>query len=123
MFRSTRRGAVLGVAAATLTFTALPAFAAENIIIGVPAAQSGPVGVADHQDWTNGVQMAIEDINAAGGVLGRQLEAKIIDLDMLSPEGNVAGFQALIEGVLLGECGKLRRNPVIDHDGRCIGFL
>ena len=98
MFRSTRRGAVLGVAAATLTFTALPVFAAENIIIGVPAAQSGPVGVADHQDWTNGVQMAIEDINAAGGVLGRQLEAKIIDLDMLSPEGNVAGFQALIEG-------------------------
>ena len=68
MFRSTRRGAVLGVAAATLTFTALPAFAAENIIIGVPAAQSGPVGVADHQDWTNGVQMAIEDINAAGAL-------------------------------------------------------
>ena len=74
------------------------AYAADNIVIGVPAAQSGPVGVADHQDWTNGVQMAIEDINASGGVLGRQLEAKIVDLDMMSPEGNVAGFQALIEG-------------------------
>lgn len=98
MFRSTRRGIALGVAATTLTFAMGPATAAENIIIGVPAAQSGPVGVADHQDWTNGVQMAIEDINAAGGVLGRQLEAKIIDLDMLTPEGNVAGFQALIEG-------------------------
>lgn len=72
--------------------------AAENIVIGVPAAQSGPVGVADHQDWTNGVMMAIEEINADGGVLGRQLEAKVIDLDMLSPEGNVAGFQSLIEG-------------------------
>lgn len=71
---------------------------AEPIVIGVPAAQSGPVGVADHQDWTNGVLMAIEEINAAGGVLGRELEAKIIDLDMLTPEGNVAGFQSLIEG-------------------------
>ena len=41
--------------------------------------------------------MAIEDINAKGGVLGRNLEAKIIDLDMLSPEGNIAGFQSLLE--------------------------
>ena len=71
---------------------------AQNIVIGVPAAQSGPVGVADHQDWTNGVLMAIEEINADGGVLGRELEAKIIDLDMMTPEGNVAGIQSLIEG-------------------------
>ncbi|MED5530757.1 MAG: ABC transporter substrate-binding protein [Pseudomonadota bacterium] len=55
------------------------------------------MGVADHQDWTNGVLMAIEDINSKGGVLGRNLEAKIIDLDMLSPEGNIAGFQSLLE--------------------------
>lgn len=98
MFRSTRRGAVLGAAAATAALAFGSAAAAESITIGVPAAQSGPVGVADHQDWTNGVMMAIEEINADGGVLGRQLEAKIIDLDMLTPEGNVAGFQALIEG-------------------------
>ncbi|HAD27475.1 MAG TPA: branched-chain amino acid ABC transporter substrate-binding protein [Rhodobacteraceae bacterium] len=77
---------------------ATPALAADPIILGIPAAQSGPVGVADHQDWTNGAMMAIEEINAAGGVKGRPIEAKIIDLDMLSPEGNVAGIQALIEG-------------------------
>ncbi|MGB0505134.1 MAG: ABC transporter substrate-binding protein [Pikeienuella sp.] len=98
MLRSTRRGFAVGLSAVALTAAAGLSAAADNIIIGVPAAQSGPVGVADHQDWTNGVQMAIEELNAAGGVLGRQLEAKIIDLDMLSPEGNVAGFQALIEG-------------------------
>ena len=93
-----RTYAKLALAASlTLGFTAAQA-SAENIIIGVPAAQSGPVGVADHQDWTNGVTMAIEEINANGGVLGRQLEAKIIDLDMLTPEGNVAGIQSLIEG-------------------------
>jgi branched-chain amino acid transport system substrate-binding protein len=82
---------------AVVTFSA-PVIAADPIIVGIPAAQSGPVGVADHQDWTNGALMAIEDINADGGVLGRPLEAKIIDLDMLTPEGNVAGIQALIEG-------------------------
>lgn len=84
-------------AAAVMTFSATT-MAADPIIVGIPAAQSGPVGVADHQDWTNGAMMAIEDINSDGGVLGRPLEAKIIDLDMLTPEGNVAGIQALIEG-------------------------
>lgn len=99
MFGLSRRKFTLGVSSVVLAsgFSAFAA-SAENIIIGVPAAQSGPVGVADHQDWTNGVMLAIEEINAAGGVLGRDLEAKIVDLDMLSPEGNVAGFQALIEG-------------------------
>lgn len=99
MFRSTRRNFTLGTAALAIAAgLGSPAAAEEPIVIGVPAAQSGPVGVADHQDWTNGLMMAIEEINAEGGVLGRPLEAKIVDLDMMSPEGNVAGFQALIEG-------------------------
>lgn len=94
-----RRNFVLGLAgAAVVGVLCSPVQAADPIIVGIPAAQSGPVGVADHEDWTNGASMAIEDINASGGVLGRQLEAKIIDLDMLTPEGNVAGIQALIEG-------------------------
>lgn len=98
MLASTRRAFALGSAVIAMSISMGVSAAAENIIIGVPAAQSGPVGVADHQDWTNGVTLAIEEINAAGGVLGRQLEAKIIDLDMMTPEGNVAGIQALIEG-------------------------
>jgi len=99
MFRQSKRNFVLGATSAVVaSCMTVMAASAENIIIGVPAAQSGPVGVADHQDWTNGLMMAIEEINADGGVLGRQLEAKIIDLDMLTPEGNVAGIQTLIEG-------------------------
>ena len=99
MTRLSRRKliAIAAGAVATSIFTA-PVNAADPIIIGIPAAQSGPVGVADHQDWTNGAALAIEEINAAGGVLGRELEAKVIDLDMLTPEGNVAGIQTLIEG-------------------------
>ena len=60
----------IAVAASLALGFATAQAAAENIVIGVPAAQSGPVGVADHQDWTNGVTMAIEEINANGGVLG-----------------------------------------------------
>ena len=73
------------------------ALGSQNILVGIPAAQSGPAGVADHQDWTNGALMAIEEINANGGVLGKQLEAKIIDMDILTPEGGVAAMQTLIE--------------------------
>jgi branched-chain amino acid transport system substrate-binding protein len=98
MFQLNRRKMLQATAVVGAMALATPAFAEDPIIIGIPAAQSGPVGVADHQDWTNGAQLAIEEINASGGVLGRQLEAKIVDLDMLSPEGNVAGFQALVEG-------------------------
>lgn len=98
MYKPSRRQFLHSTAAIfTAVSIAAPAFAAEPIILGIPAAQSGPVGVADHQDWTNGAMMAIEEINANGGVLGRPLEAKIVDLDMLSPEGNVAGIQTLIE--------------------------
>jgi len=98
MFPTNRRALTFAIAAlATGVTLGISIARAESIVIGVPAAQSGPVGVADHQDWTNGVTMAVEEVNAAGGVLGRPLEIKIVDLDMMSPEGNVAGFQALIE--------------------------
>ena len=82
------------VAAVSIT---APAFAADPILIGVPTAQSGPLGVADQQDWLNGITMAVEEINAAGGVNGRMLETRVVDIDLLTPEGTVAAFQALTE--------------------------
>lgn len=69
----------------------------EPIVLGMPVNQSGPVGVADHQDWINGVTLATEEINAAGGVLGRPLEMHIVDTDILSPEGTSAGFLAMAD--------------------------
>ena len=89
----------LMTSAATITAASIsaPAFAADPIVIGVPTAQSGPVGVADQQDWLNGVTMAVEEINAAGGVNGRMLETKVVDIDLLTPEGTVGAFQSLVE--------------------------
>lgn len=69
--------------------------AAQDILIGVPTSLTGVVGVADHGDWLNGVNMAIESINGAGGVNGRMLRAEVVDIDVLSPEGTVGAIQSL----------------------------
>ena len=71
--------------------------AADPIVIGLPLNQTGPVGVVDHEDHLNGTILAIEEINAAGGVLGRQIEYKVVDTDLLSPEGTQAAFQKLVD--------------------------
>jgi len=75
----------------------LTLFGADPIVIGLPLNQTGPVGVVDHQDHLNGTMLAIEEINAAGGVLGRQIETKVVDTDLLSPEGTQAAFQKLVD--------------------------
>lgn len=96
--RVNRRGA-LALAAALAASAALPqaAAAAGEIVIGLPTAQSSLAGVADHADWLNGVTMAVEAINAAGGVNGRMLATKVVDIDILSPEGTVGAMQALTD--------------------------
>ncbi len=63
-------------AAATLSFVG--AASAQNIVIGVSTAQTGPAAVAAEWElW--GVNLAIEEINAAGGVLGKKLEILVMD--------------------------------------------
>jgi branched-chain amino acid transport system substrate-binding protein len=67
----------------------------EPITIGMPIAQSGPAGIADHKDCWNGAILASEQINANGGVNGRPIQLDVTDIDILSPEGITAGFQKL----------------------------
>lgn len=74
---------------------AAPAASGDPITIGMPIAQSGPAGIADHKDCWNGAVLASEQINAAGGVKGRPLKLDVTDIDILSPEGITAGFQKL----------------------------
>jgi branched-chain amino acid transport system substrate-binding protein len=68
----------------------------EPITIGSPFAQTGPAGIADHQDCWNGTKLAIKEINAAGGVDGRPIELVVTDIDLLSPEGTTAAFEKLV---------------------------
>ena len=83
--------------ALALAGMATGALAADPIVIGLPLNQTGPVGVVDHADHLNGTILAIEEINAAGGVLGRKIETKVVDTDLLSPEGTQAAFQKLVD--------------------------
>ena len=70
---------------------------AQDILIGIPTAQSNLAGVADHGDCLNGAMMAIEMINTEGGINGRMLKPEVVDIDILSPEGAARAFQILSE--------------------------
>jgi branched-chain amino acid transport system substrate-binding protein len=66
----------VGGALAAVAFAA--PVAAQPIVIGVSTAQTGPAAVAAEWElW--GVNLAVEEINAAGGVLGRKLEILMMD--------------------------------------------
>ena len=99
--RLTRRGvlgSMSGAGALLSPFAVRPAAAASApILIGVPTAQTSMAGVADHQDYLNGTTLAIEEVNAAGGVLGRPLKAVVVDNDPISPESGQIAINKLID--------------------------
>lgn len=71
--------------------------ASEKILLGVPSSLSTPYGVADDQDHLNGTILAQEEINAAGGIKGREIELFVPDLDKLSPESARQSIAACID--------------------------
>ena len=95
----TRRTVVAGAGAVV----AMPwvartsALAAEPIALGVPTSQTAAAGVADHQDFLNGTTLAMEEINAAGGILGRPLKLFVVDMDVLSPESSKQAIAACVD--------------------------
>jgi branched-chain amino acid transport system substrate-binding protein len=68
-----RLGHCLGLALAVAASAPLAARAADTIKIGFPIPLSGPTAVYG-EPILKGAQMAVEEINAKGGVLGRKLE-------------------------------------------------
>ncbi|MBR1165113.1 ABC transporter substrate-binding protein [Bradyrhizobium elkanii] len=73
------------------------ALSGQPIVIGIPAAQTSAAGVADHLDFVQGTTLAVEEINAAGGVLGRELKIFTVDIDVLSPESSKQAIAACID--------------------------
>ncbi|NPU10567.1 substrate-binding protein [Bradyrhizobium sp. 83002] len=80
----------LALAATTLS----PAFAADPIKIGVPVGLSGANSVVA-PSVVQSAELAVEEINAKGGVLGRKLELEVAD-DASGAAGAQKAFDALI---------------------------
>jgi urea transport system substrate-binding protein len=70
--------ALSAVALGTLVATALPAQAADTIKVGVLHSLSGTMAISETV-LKDTVLMAIEEINAKGGVLGKKLEPVVVD--------------------------------------------
>lgn len=86
-------GKVTGTAAIALALAAVPAFA--EIKIGSIVELSGP-GAAAGTNFRDGVKMGFEEINAAGGVLGEQVEVEEYD-SQTDPQVSRAMVQKAID--------------------------
>ena len=99
---SRRKALKIAAGSAAVAFAGLaapPLIAAgkDKILIGVPSSLSTPYGVADDTDHLNGTKLAVEEINAAGGVLGREIELFVPDVDKLNPESCRQAIAACID--------------------------
>lgn len=69
----------IAIAAAVLLLAAPGAALAETIKIGVLAPLTGPTA-SDGEEFVNGVEWAVDEANAAGGVAGHSFEVVVADV-------------------------------------------
>ena len=99
-----KRRVVLGLAAALAMTVALPpAWAQETVQIANISELSGP-GATSGVNWRDGAKMAIEEINASGGILGSQVELAEYDSQSDAQTSRAMVQKAIDEGAfaLLG---------------------
>ncbi|MEM6440573.1 MAG: ABC transporter substrate-binding protein, partial [Pseudomonadota bacterium] len=89
-----------GGAAAAIAAAPLAAAAEDEVIIGFAASYSGWMQ-AYSQPSTNAALIAIDDINAAGGLLGKQLKPVFADAKTDRAESAKAGQQVIAEGAAM----------------------
>ncbi|MCW5745131.1 MAG: ABC transporter substrate-binding protein [Alphaproteobacteria bacterium] len=91
--------------------------AAQPIVIGVSTPATGPAAVASEWElW--GVNLALEEVNAAGGVLGRKVETMVLDNKCNPSEGvNVANklVEAKVVAIIGSHCSSahLAAMPIV----------
>ncbi|MFM8546789.1 MAG: ABC transporter substrate-binding protein [Betaproteobacteria bacterium] len=85
MLRSTRRAALCGISAAALAFT-VPALAQAPFKIGTILSVTGPSAFLG-EDMKRGMEVAIEQINAKGGINGRKIEWVFYDAESQTTKG------------------------------------
>jgi branched-chain amino acid transport system substrate-binding protein len=87
-----------------------PAFAAEPIVFGLVDEVTGPQAEAGLLQ-AQGAKLAVEEINAAGGIMGRQVELRIEDNQSTNPT-TVLAYTKLIEAGVVAVIGPLRSTQV-----------
>jgi branched-chain amino acid transport system substrate-binding protein len=76
---------------------------AQNILIGVSTPVTGPAAVAS--EWERwGIDLAVEEVNGAGGVLGRKIETLILD-NKCNPSEAVNVANKLVEAKVVAIIG------------------
>ncbi len=91
------RRTVLGGAAAVLAATlGVSAATADTIKIGAPIPQTGPFA-SDGAVMQKAIQLAVDELNKNGGVLGKQVEVAFFDIGDLTPDKLMAAAANLID--------------------------
>ncbi len=99
------------VLAAALIGIAAVAGAADAIKIGLVNETTGPNAEAGSYT-VNGTRLAVEEINAKGGILGRQIELQIEDNQSTNP-GTVLAYSKLVgEGGITAIVGPIRSTQI-----------
>jgi len=70
-------------------------FSAEPVVVPIVCELSGP-GASSGTRWEKGVLMAVEEINASGGLLGRKIETFSLDTKTEAPV-SIAAMRKAIE--------------------------
>lgn len=73
-----RKYALAGTLALAMTGLALPSHAADTLKIAEVVELTGP-GTTSGTNFRDGVNLAVKEINAAGGILGRQISTTVAD--------------------------------------------
>lgn len=106
----TRRATLLGSLAA-LAAPSIIARAEEPVRIGVVSPQTGAAAQSG-QFMRNGIMLALDGINAKGGVLGRKMEMVVAD-DQTTNPGAVLAFSRLAsDPAMVGFIGSIRSTQV-----------
>jgi branched-chain amino acid transport system substrate-binding protein len=98
------------IAAAIAAFAAIPAYAQEKLKL-INVIELSGAGATAGTNWKNGVDMAVADINAKGGILGRQIE--IVHYDTQTNPGNTrAAVQRAIDEGTYAVLGPVFSGPI-----------
>jgi branched-chain amino acid transport system substrate-binding protein len=87
-------GRGLFVALVIFAVSALPGLAEADQVIAVVAPMTG-LQAANGTDFTGGVELAVDDINAKGGILGQKLTYSAVD-DACDPDQAEAAAQQIV---------------------------